>query len=306
MPFSRRGILLDSNLFTPSMTARISLIPGKTRGHSLRLRAIALALRRPRLQAIIIYMDPLLIDGETLTIEDVHQVAVDRRRVALHPDAAKKMRRSRSVVEAIVKEGRVVYGVSTGFGKLSDVHISAEEITQLQHNLVRSHASGIGDPFGEDEVRALMLLRATVLAKGLSGVRPVIAERLCDLLNHHFYPVIPCRGSVGASGDLAPLAHLALVLIGEGEVFGLSGKISGREALEALGAKPIELQAKEGLALTNGTQATLATGVICLRRAQQLMNLADLAGAMTLEALKCTPAPFDERIHRARPHKGQL
>ena len=288
------------------MTARISLIPGKTRGHSLRLRAIALALRRPRLQAIIIYMDPLLIDGETLTIEDVHQVAVDRRRVALHPDAAKKMRRSRSVVEAIVKEGRVVYGVSTGFGKLSDVHISTEEITQLQHNLVRSHASGIGDPFGEDEVRALMLLRANVLAKGLSGVRPVIAERLCDLLNHHFYPVIPCRGSVGASGDLAPLAHLALVLIGEGEVFSASTRITGREALDGIGVEALSLQAKEGLALLNGTQATLAAGLTCWRRAKQLLDMADLAGAMSLEALKGSPVAFDPRIHQARPHPGQV
>src|SRR2546422_9390829 len=179
-------------------------------------------------------MGELLIDGETLTIESVHEVAFDRRRAELHPDAAKKMLRSRSVIEAIVNEDRVVYGVSTGFGKLSDVHVGHDQITPLQHNLVRSHASGVGDPFSEQEVRALMLLRANVLAKGLSGARPVVAERLCDLLNHHVYPVIPCRGSVGASGDLAPLAHLALVLIGEGEVFSASGtaRISGREALE--------------------------------------------------------------------------
>src|SRR5499426_2543762 len=200
-------------------------------------------------------MDPLLIDGETLTIEDVYQVAFERRRVVLHPDASKRMSRSRSVIEVIVNEDRAVYGVSTGFGKLSDVHIGRDQITSLQHNLVRSHASGVVDPFGEEECRALMLLRANVLSKVFSGARPVVAERLCDLLNHHVYPVVPCRGSVGASGDLAPLAHLALVLVGEGEVFGISGRLTGREALEALGVAPLELQAKEGLALTNGTQA---------------------------------------------------
>jgi histidine ammonia-lyase len=251
-------------------------------------------------------MDPLLIDGESLTIENVHEVAFDRRRVGLHPAAARKMAQSRAVIDAIVNEDRVVYGVSTGFGKLSDVHIGREELTQLQHNLVRSHASGIGDPFGEEEVRALMLLRANVLAKGLSGARPMVAERLCDLLNHHFYPVIPCRGSVGASGDLAPLAHLALVLIGEGEVFSASTRITGREALEGIGVQPLDLQAKEGLALLNGTQATLAAGVICWRRAKQLLDLADLAGATSLEALKGSPVAYDPRIHNARPHRGQL
>ena len=251
-------------------------------------------------------MDPLLIDGATLTIESVHDVAFDRRRVALHPAAATKMMRSRAVVEAIVNENRPVYGISTGFGKLSDVHIGPEEITQLQHNLVRSHASGVGDPFNEGEVRALMLLRANVLAKGFSGARPIVAERLCDLLNHHVYPAIPCRGSVGASGDLAPLAHLALVLIGEGDVFSASTMITGREALEGIGVSALALQAKEGLALLNGTQATLAAGIICWRHARQLLDLADLAGAMSLEALKGSPVAFDSRIHQARPHPGQV
>ena len=251
-------------------------------------------------------MDPLLIDGETLTIQDVYEVAFERKRVALHPEASKRMSRSRSVIETIVNEDRAVYGVSTGFGKLSDVHIGQDQITPLQHNLVRSHASGVGDPFSEEECRALMLLRANVLAKGLSGARPVVAERLCDLLNHHIYPVVPCRGSVGASGDLAPLAHLALVLIGEGEVFSESTKISGREALEAIGVPPLDLRAKEGLALLNGTQATLATGLIRWRRGKQLLDMADLAAAMSLEALKGSPVAFDARIHQARPHPGQL
>src|SRR5262245_52544880 len=186
-------------------------------------------------------MEPLLIDGNTLHIEDLYQVAFERRRVTLHLDAARRMSQSRSLIEAIIDQDRIVYGVSTGFGKLSDVQIGRDQITPLQHNLVRSHASGLGEPFKEEEVRALMLLRANVLAKGLSGARPVVAERLCDLLNHNVYPAIPCRGSVGASGDLAPLAHLALVLIGEGEVFSESTKITGREALEAIGVPPLDL-----------------------------------------------------------------
>src|SRR5688572_24990737 len=251
-------------------------------------------------------MDPLLIDGESLSLDHVTEVALERRRVALHPVAVSKMSRSRAVVDAIVNEHRTVYGISTGFGKLSDVHVGHEQLTQLQQNLVRSHASGVGDPLNEEEVRALILLRANVLAKGLSGVRPIVAERLCDLLNHHVYPVIPCRGSVGASGDLAPLAHLALVLIGEGEVFSASTRITGREALEGIGVQALDLRAKEGLALLNGTQATLASGIICLRRARQLMEMADLAGAMSLEALKGSPVAFDARIHEARPHHGQL
>ena len=251
-------------------------------------------------------MDPLLIDGATLTIDDVHQVAFERRRAALHPDSVRRMSQARRVIETIIDEDRVVYGVSTGFGKLSDVHIGRDQITPLQHNLVRSHATGIGEPFSEEEVRALMLLRANVLAKGLSGARPVVAERLCDLLNHHVYPVIPCRGSVGASGDLAPLAHLALVLIGEGEVFSASTKITGSEAFEGIGVAKLDLQAKEGLALLNGTQATLATGLVSWHRARQLLDMADLAGAMSLEALKGSPVAFDPRIHQARPHGGQV
>ncbi len=254
----------------------------------------------------ITIMEPLFIDGDHLTIENVHEVAFERRLVDIHPHAVLKIQRSRDVVDRIVESGRIVYGITTGFGKLSDVHIGASDLTQLQKNLIRSHASGVGDPLEEDETRALILMRANVLAKGLSGVRPIVVQRLCDLLNHKIYPAIPCRGSVGASGDLAPLAHLALVLIGEGDVFGLSGRISGAEALEGAGLSSLELQAKEGLALTNGTQATLATGVICLRRAQQLIDMADLAGAMTLEALQGTPVAFDERIHHARPHCGQI
>jgi histidine ammonia-lyase len=251
-------------------------------------------------------MAAFLIDGNTLTIEDVHRVAAERLRVSLHPDAIARMSRSRGVIEAIIREGRAVYGVSTGFGKLADVHVGHDQITPLQQNLVRSHAAGVGEPFSEDEVRALMLLRANVLAKGLSGVRPLVAERLCDLLNHDVYPIIPCRGSVGASGDLAPMAHLALVLIGEGEVLRESQRIPGGAALQAIGVPPLELHAKEGLALLNGTQATLATGLLSWRRARRLVDLADLAGAMSLEALKGSPVAFDARVHQARPHSGQI
>jgi histidine ammonia-lyase len=251
-------------------------------------------------------MDALLIDGQTLTLEDVHRVAVRRQRAHIHPAAVERMARSRAVIEAIVDEGRAVYGVSTGFGKLADVHVGHDQIQPLQRNLVRSHAAGVGDPFAEDEARALMLLRANVLATGLSGARPVVAERLCDLLNHDIYPAIPCRGSVGASGDLAPMAHLALVLMGEGEVFKGSAKVSGRDALASIGAPPLDLQAKEGLALLNGTQATLASGLLSCLVAERLVNQADLAGAMSLEALKGSPVAFDARVHRARPHRGQI
>jgi histidine ammonia-lyase len=251
-------------------------------------------------------MQFLFIDGDSLTLEDVYHVALQRRPVTLSPDAAAKMTKSRMVIDDIVSKDLAVYGVSTGFGKLSDVHIGHDQITELQHNLLRSHASGLGDPFDEEETRALMLLRANVLAKGFSGVRPAVVERLCDLLNHRVYPVIPCRGSVGASGDLAPLAHLALVLIGEGEVFSESTRISGAEAFEAIGVAPLKLYAKEGLSLVNGTQATLACGLMSWRHARRLLDLADLAGAMSLEALKGSPVAFDPRIHQARPHRGQM
>lgn len=250
-------------------------------------------------------MSILLLDGHSLTVDDLHAVAFVGRRVALHDAARRAMQASRDVVDRIVAEGRVVYGISTGFGKLSESRISVAELGRLQHNLIRSHAAGVGELMPLEETRALMLLRANVLAKGFSGARPEVADRLCSLLNEDVYPAIPCRGSVGASGDLAPLAHLALVLIGEGEVVDAGQRVPSREVLLRLSIPPLELQAKEGLALTNGTQATLGTGVIALRRAGQLVDLADLSGAMTLEALQGTPVAFDPRIHAVRPHPGQ-
>jgi histidine ammonia-lyase len=195
--------------------------------------------------------------------------------------------------------------VSTGFGPLSDVFIDAGDRDALQVNLLRSHAVGLGVPIGEVETRATMLLRANVLAKGHSGVRPEVIDLLCDLLNHRVHPVIPERGSVGASGDLAPLAHLALVLVGEGEAMFGGDRLPGAEALRRSGLAPVSLKAKEGLALINGTCGLAAIGALALQRAQRLMKLADVAGAMTLEALRGSFVPFDPRVQAARPHPGQ-
>src|SRR4029434_5665476 len=212
---------------------------------------------------------------------------------------------SRRVVEDIVAHDDIVYGVSTGFGKLSDVRIPHDALAELQLNLVRSHACGIGNPLSEPEARAIMLLRANVLALGFSGIRLEIIEMLCELLNHHVCPVIPEKGSVGASGDLAPLAHLALSLIGEGEAFFQGERMPGAEALRRAKLKPQRLEAKEGLALLNGTQAMHAVGGLALLRAKRVSRVADVSGAMSLEALKGTPAAFDARLQDARPHVGQ-
>jgi histidine ammonia-lyase len=199
----------------------------------------------------------------------------------------------------------VVYGVSTGFGKLSEVHIPAGELRQLQLNLVRSHACGVGRPLSVPEVRAMILLRANVLALGLSGIRLEVIELLCELVNRGVTPFIPEKGSVGASGDLAPLAHLSLTLIGEGEAFYENELLPSGDALKKAGLRPVVLEAKEGLALLNGTQAMHAVGGLAVFRAKRLTRVADVAGAMSLEALKGTPTAFDARIHSARPHPGQ-
>jgi len=239
-------------------------------------------------------------------MEQVEAVAVDGVKVVLSPDAVAKMQASRDVIEKIVSRGQVVYGVSTGFGKLANVSIPRNELNKLQLNLVRSHACGLGEPLPPAEVRAMMLLRANVLAVGLSGARPIVAQTILDLLNAGVYPVIPSRGSVGASGDLAPLAHLALVVVGEGEAFYQGRRVDGTEALRRAKIRTLTLEAKEGLALLNGTQAMAAVGGLALLRARRLVETADVAGAMTLEALLGTPTAFDDRIHQARPHKGQI
>ncbi|HEX7175451.1 MAG TPA: histidine ammonia-lyase [Pyrinomonadaceae bacterium] len=245
------------------------------------------------------------LDGQQLTLEEVAAVGAGRVGVSLGAGARERMGASRAVVERIVAEGRVVYGVNTGFGKLSDIRIAADELSELQLNLVRSHACGLGAPLSEEETRVLMLLRANVLAVGLSGARAVVAETLLSMLGRGVIPVIPEKGSVGASGDLAPLAHLALACIGEGEAFFQGERMAGGEALRRAGVEPLRLEVKEGLALLNGTQALTAVGALALHRAHRLTRAADVAGAMTLEALKGTPAAFDERVHAARPHRGQ-
>jgi len=251
-------------------------------------------------------MKTLLLTGEDLTLPAFYDVVLDGRPVKLAPKAEARMAAACEVIRRVTAGAKPVYGVTTGFGKLADQRISASDIKQLQLNLVRSHAAGVGEPLAREETRGILLLRANVLARGHSGVRPLIAEYLLTLLNRDVLPVIPSRGSVGASGDLAPLAHLALVLIGEGEAFVGERRQSGRAALAKVGLKPLHLEAKEGLSLVNGTQAMLALGLLALRRCRLLVDAADVAGALSLEALKGTPVAFDPRIHRLRPYLGQL
>src|SRR5438876_9312221 len=245
------------------------------------------------------------LSGQTLTLAEIAAVAFGDAPVQTSPSARPGILASRKVIEEIIARDDVVYGVSTGFGKLSDVRIPHDALAELQLNLVRSHACGIGNPLSEPEARAMMLLRANVLTLGFSGIRLEIIEMLCELLNHHVSPVIPEKGSVGASGDLAPLAHLALGLIGEGEAFFEGERMESREALRRAGLKPLQFEAKEGLALLNGTQAMHAVGGLALLRAKLLARVADVAGAMSLEALKGTPAAFDLRLQDALPHPGQ-
>lgn len=251
-------------------------------------------------------MTNLELDGQPLSLDEIVAVAVGGRAVSIAASAYPKMEASRAVVEALLHRGETAYGINTGFGKLSDVRIGPDELEALQQNLVRSHACGIGEPLPEDEVRAMLLLRANVLAKGLSGARPIVAETLVALLNARVHPLVPARGSVGASGDLAPLAHLAQALIGEGEVFHHGAQVPASTALSSAGIAPVRLAAKEGLALLNGTQGMAGVGALALARALRVVELFDLAGAMSLEALRGTPAAFDPRIHEARPHPGQV
>jgi len=247
----------------------------------------------------------IALDGNTLTLAQLAAIARGREEVRLDEAARERVTASRAVIERIIAEDRTVYGVNTGFGKLADVRISPENIRELQVNLLRSHSCGVGEPLTEAETRAMICLRANVLAKGFSGVRPVVIERLVGMLNRGVHPVIPARGSVGASGDLAPLAHLAAVAIGEGEAVYQNERMSGGEALRRARLAPLELQAKEGVALINGTQAMCAVGGIALLEAEKLAATTDVAGAMTLEALRGTPAAFRLSIHEARPHRGQ-
>jgi histidine ammonia-lyase len=246
------------------------------------------------------------LDGQKLSLELISRVAAGDEHVTLSAQARERVTQSRRIVEKILAEGRIVYGVNTGFGRLSDVHVPPSDLRQLQLNLVRSTACGVGQPLSEAETRAMLLLRANVLARGYSGARPAVIDVLLAMLERGVSPVIPEKGSVGASGDLAPLAHLALVVIGEGEAFYRGERMPGAEALRRAGIEPIQLEAKEGLALLNGTQAMCAVGGLMLHRANRLARIADLSGAMTLEALRGTPVAFDERLHEVRPHTGQI
>lgn len=254
-------------------------------------------------------LQPFRVGDEPITLEVLAQVARDARRVEVGERARAAMERSRAVVDRVVAGGDAspaVYGVNTGFGALAEVRISAAEVTSLQQNLVRSHASGVGSPLPREAVRAMMLLRAAVLATGRSGARVVCCERLCELLNAGVHPEIPARGSVGASGDLAPLAHLALGMMGEGRAEYRGEVLPAAEALRRAGIAPLVLEAKEGLTLLNGTQHMTAIGGLTVLAAEETARIADIAGALSLEALKGTVRAFDERVIAARPHPGQI
>ena len=251
-------------------------------------------------------MQALHINGNDLTLEDVRQVVYERRAVLLQPEARLAVERARAVVEDIVARERVAYAVNTGVGQLADLHIPRQDVLKLQVNLLRSHCAGVGEPLAADITRAMILLRANSLAKGCSGVRALLIDSLCEMLNRGVYPVIPSQGSVGASGDLAPLAHLALPLIGEGEVVYEGKRVPAAEALKRADIKPLVLEAKEAISLINGTQGMLAIGLIATLQAEILAETADVIGALTLDALKGTDVAFDERIQNARPHCGQM
>jgi histidine ammonia-lyase len=252
-------------------------------------------------------LNALHINGEDLTLDEVREVATSRRPVLLLPDARVAVDRARAVVDTLVAENRVSYAITTGVGKLADVRIAGDQIRELQLNLVRSHAGGIGEPLSAAETRAMMLLRANSLSKGHSGVRGVVIDTICEMLNRGVTPMVPSQGSVGASGDLAPLAHLALALIGEGECLDEKGqRISAADAMRRAQIKPLVLEAKEAVSLINGTQAMLAVGILALLAAEILADTADVIGALSLDALRGTDVAFDARIHQARPHPGQL
>jgi histidine ammonia-lyase len=235
----------------------------------------------------------VVLDGHSLTIPQIIAVARDRAPVTIASSALRAVSVSRAAVEAALARGETIYGVNTGFGKLAHVRVAPDRLRQLQMNLIRSHAAGVGEPLESDAVRAMMLLRANVLLRGTSGVRPAVPSLIVEMLNREVHPRVPSLGSVGASGDLAPLSHLALAMIGEGE---------GGAALRAAGLAPLELEAKEGLAFVNGTQAQAGLAALLVHDAWALWRTAHAAAALSLEAVRGTPDPFDQRIHDARPH----
>ncbi len=250
-------------------------------------------------------MQTILIDGNSLSLEQVGQIAVKRTPIALTDECVAKVQACRAYVDEVIERGDVVYGLTTGFGKFSTVTIPADHIAELQLNLIRSHATSVGPAYGTAQVRAIMLLRINVLAKGNSGIRLQTLQTLVEMLNRGVHPVIPMRGSVGASGDLSPLSHLALPLIGEGEAEYEKEVLCGAEAMLRAGLEPVTLAAKEGLALNNGTQVMAALGVLCLLEAERLCQYADLTAAASIDALEGTPRAFDPLVHELRPHPGQ-
>lgn len=246
------------------------------------------------------------IDGESLTIDEFVQVARYKTKVELAESAMAQIKKSRDVIETAIKEGRTVYGVNTGFGDLANVSISRADLAKLQVNLIRSHSAGVGESFPIEVVRGMMLLRANALAKGYSGVRPEVILTLIEMLNTGVTPVVPQQGSVGSSGDLAPLAHMVLVMIGEGEAFYKGKKLDGLQALKKAGIAPIVLQAKEGVALINGTQPMTSVGALVVNDALDLVKDAIIAASMSLEALRGTRAALNEKVHAVRAHEGQV
>lgn len=246
------------------------------------------------------------IDGQHLTMDSAADVIYRGEAVSLAPIADEQVRRSREVIQSCLKKGDAVYGINTGFGKLAEVRIPHDHLEELQENLVMSHACGVGQPVDEEDVRAILLLKANTLAKGFSGVRTEIIDFLLQLLNQNILPFIPQKGSVGASGDLAPLAHMALLLIGQGEVLQNGMRLPALPILQENGLQPLRLAAKEGLALLNGTQFMTGVGLINVLLGKKLLLHADVIGAMSTEGLMGTPVAFDERIHSARGHKGQI
>ncbi len=246
------------------------------------------------------------IDGCSLNLEEFISVTRGGEQVSLTESAVEAINKSRKLVDDIVEEKRVVYGISTGFGKFSDVSISKDETAQLQKNLIISHSCGVGNPFSEDVSRGIMLLRANALSKGNSGVRLSTIQTLIDMLNKGVTPVIPEKGSLGASGDLAPLSHMVLVMLGEGEAWYQGERLTGAEAMKRAGVPTIELTSKEGLGLINGTQVMTSVGAHAVYDGLQLSALADIAAAMTVEALNGITDAYDDRLHQLRPHQGQI
>ena len=248
----------------------------------------------------------IILTGNTLTTRQIEQLLFTDEQVKACPTSMEKVKDCREVVENIVAEGKIIYGITTGFGKFSDVFIQKNDVKKLQRNLILSHACGVGEPFSEDVSRVMLILRANTLLKGVSGVRPVVIEGLLALINHKIHPVIPQQGSLGASGDLAPLSHLALALFGEGEVYYKGERHPATYALKEASLKPIELDAKEGLALINGTQAMTAQGILAYIESEQIIDQAALIAAMTMEGLKGIIDAFDDNIHQARGYKEQI